>query len=135
MDGMEYIKMATEKINESVEKTNLLGTEMILTFDTMAQIYADKEKLLLEKMEAAEVRHVEEKANMRKHYQRIILAQALTLLLVLGSIIGGILYAVSNYNFDFIPSYSQDVSSEGGGDATIEDGIHINDNTDDHPVE
>lgn len=124
MDGMEYIKMATEKINESVEKTNLLGTEMILTFDTMAQIYADKEKLLLEKMEAAEVRHVEEKAGMRKHYQRIILSISLVLVLIIGSLIGGLIYLFSNYDLSY--EIYQEVSAEGGGDSTVEDGIHLN---------
>lgn len=127
MNGMECIEMATEKLNNAVEKASMLETEIMLQFDTMAQLNHEKEKLYLDKMSEMQKQHTEEKESMRKHYQRIILSISLVLLLVIGSLVGGAVYLISNFDFEFEPSYSQDVSAEGGGDSTIEDGIHIND--------
>ncbi len=126
--GMEGIEMATEKLNQAVEKASMLETEVMLQFDTMAQLQKE-ERMELEKLfatERAETReaHAKEKESMRKHYQRIILAISLVLLLIVGSLIGGTIYLLSNYDIGF-QTY-QEVNTEGGGNSTIEDGIRVN---------
>ncbi len=126
--GMEGIEMATEKLNQAVEKASMLETEVMLQFDTMAQLQKE-ERMELEKLfatERAETReaHAKEKESMRKHYQRIILAISLVLMLIVGSLIGGLIYIVSNYDFGF--EVYQDLDTDGGGDSTVEDGIHLN---------
>lgn len=136
--------MATERINEATEDVNVANSNLLLQVDTMEQLYSDERKLFLEQIaemdkrnkeeiESIEKRNVEERESMRKHFNKIIFVQAITLFLFVASVVGAALYVYSNFDFEFIPTYSQDVSSEGGGNATIEDGIHINEN--DHPVE
>lgn len=128
---MEYVKMAEKLMNETVDAANVAMAQSAVALDTMLQLQSDerkeKDKAFLEAIENMQKRHAEEMGETRKHYQKIILAIALALLLIVGSLIGGVIYVVSNFDFEFEPSYSQDISAEGGGDATIEDGIHIND--------
>lgn len=123
--------MAEKLMNETVDAANVAMAQSAVALDTMLQLQSDerkeKDRAFLEAMESMNARHAEETEKMRKHYQKIILALALTLLLIIGGLIGGVVYVVSNFDFEFGPSYSQDVSAEGGGDSTIEDGIHIND--------
>ncbi len=117
MEGMEIIKMATEKVNEAVEKANIIATESMLQFDTMAQLQKE------ERTEAREM-YAKERAEMRKHYRKIIVAISLVLLLIVGSLIGGLIYLFSNYDFD-VQTY-QEVHAEGGGNSTIDAGIRVN---------
>lgn len=130
LDGMEYIEMAEKLMNEAnnaIDATNVANAQFAAAVDTILQIQKEKDSEYLLAIQNTENRHIEDKANMRKHYQKIILSLSLVLLLIVGSLIGGVIYVVSNFDFEFVPSYSQDISAEGGGDATIEDGIHIND--------
>lgn len=131
MLGEEYIEMAEKLMNETVNAANVAMAQSSIALDTMLQLQSDerkeKDKAFLEMLDSMEARHAEDMEKVRKHYQKIILTLALTLFLIIGSIIGGIIYVVSNFDFEFEPSYSQDISAEGGGDATIEDGIHVND--------
>lgn len=119
--------MATEKINQAIDVTNVATAQAAVALDTMLQLQKEKDTEYLTTIENMDKRNIEERANIRKHYQKIILALALTLLLIIGSLIGGVVYVLSNFDFEFGTSYSLDVSAEGGGDATNEDGIHVND--------
>lgn len=123
---MELFKMATEKINQAIDVTNVATAQAAVALDTMLQLQKEKDTEYLTTIENIDKRNIEERANIRKHYQKIILALALTLLLIIGSLIGGVIYIVSNFDFEFQPSYSQSVSAEGGGDSTIEAGINVN---------
>lgn len=131
LDEMEYVRMAEKLMDETVNAANVAMAQSTVALDTMLQLQSEerqaKDKAFLETLDKMETRHAEEQENMRKHYQRIILTLALTLLLIIGSLIGGAIYVISNFDFEFGPSYSLDVSAEGGGDATNEDGIHVND--------
>lgn len=118
--------MATEKINQAIDVTNVATAQAAVALDTMLQLQKEKDTEYLTTIENIDKRNIEERANIRKHYQKIILALALTLLLIIGSLIGGVIYIVSNFDFEFQPSYSQSVSAEGGGDSTIEAGINVN---------
>lgn len=111
--------MAVDKLNNAVEETSVLEKEVMLQFDTMAQLQKD-ERLELQRLFA------EERADIRKHYGKIVLTLSILLLLIIGSLVGGAVYLLSTFDFDFRPYYSQDVSAEGGGNSTIEDGIKIN---------
>lgn len=126
-EEVEILKMATEKLNQTVEKASILETEVLLQFDTMAQLQKEErmelEKLFAQERSESRQQHAEERASMRKHYQRIIIAISLVLLLIVGSLVGGIIYLFSNFDFAF-EAY-QEVSAEGGGNSTIEDGIHV----------
>lgn len=114
---MELFEMATEKLNDAMDVTNVATAQAAVALDTMLQLQST-ERIEMEKLHKAECE------SMRKHYQRIILAISLTLLLIVGSLIGGLVYIISNYDITF-QTY-QEVSAEGGGDSTIEDGIRFN---------
>ena len=133
MNEMGIVSMATEKTKEATNGVNVAEQRFMCQFDTIEQLYFEKEKMYLDRMAESEKRHAEEKDSMRKHYQRIIFSISLVLLLIVGSLVSAALYVYSNFDFKFQPSYSQSVSAEGGGDATNEDGIHINNY--DHPLE
>lgn len=125
---MEYMKMAEKLMNETVDAANVAMAQSAVALDTMLQLQSDerkeKDKAFLEAIENMQKRHAEEMGETRKHYQKIILAISLVLLLIVGSLIGGLIYLVSNYDFTF-QTY-QSVTAEGGGDSTIEDGIKFN---------
>lgn len=133
MYEMGIIDMATEKIKEATEDVNVAEQRLMCQFDTMEQLYFEKEKLYLDRMAESDKQHAEEKDSMRKHYHRIILVQAVTIFLIIASIICAIVYVHANFDIEFGPGYSQTVTAEGGGDATNEDGIHVS--TYDHPLE
>lgn len=116
--------MATEKINQAIDVTNVATAQAAVALDTMLQLQKEKDTEYLTTIENMDKRNIEERANIRKHYQKIILTISLVLLLIVGSLIGGLVYIISNYDITF-QTY-QEVSAEGGGDSTIEDGIRFN---------
>lgn len=123
---MEYIKMAErlmDEANNAIEFTNVANAQFAAAMDTVLQIQKEKDSEYLLAIQNMENRHIEDKANMRKHYQKIILSLSLVLLLIVGSLIGGLVYLVSNYDIGF--QVYQEVTSEGGGDSTIEDGFQF----------
>lgn len=120
---MERVKMTAEKLEKAVDEMNVAEQRFMCQFDTIEQLYFEKEKMYLEKMSEAEERHAQEKKDMRKHYLKIILSIAIPFLVLLSSIIGGIIYITTNFDIGF-QTY-QEVSAEGGGNSTIEDGIHF----------
>lgn len=124
----EYLKMAERVMDETVSAANVAMAQSTVALDTMLQLQSDerkeKDQSFLEALDKIEARHAEDRDKMRKHYQRIIVAISLVLLLIVGSLIGGLIYLVSNYDIGF--QVYQEVSSEGGGDSTVEDGIRYN---------
>lgn len=61
-----------------------------------------------------------------KRDSNIIMTLLITLLLVIGIVLGGVIYFFTQYDF---VSYEQVITGENiGGNQTIEDGIHINNN-------
>lgn len=112
------LKDNVEKLDEVSSRTDLALTEMRLQFETMMEMQKE-ERIETQKM------HNEEKDKMRKHYGRIIIGLILTLFLILGSIIGGTIYLVTNFEFATI-EYGQDIQIGGDGNPTINDGIHYN---------
>lgn len=128
MLGEEYIEMAEKLMNETVNAANVAMAQSSIALDTMLQLQSDerkeKDKAFLEMLDSMEARHAEDMEKVRKHYQKIILSIAMVLLLIVGSLIGGLIYVISSYDISF-QTYQQ-VSAEGGGDSTIEDGIRFN---------
>lgn len=113
---MENIDKILEKLNEATGETNMLATQFHLQFEAMAELQKD------------------ERENMRKHYEniiqkytRIIFGLILTLVIFLGSVIGAVVYILSNYDLEFGTYQIADVG--GDGTANIYDGIHYNDNS------
>lgn len=121
---VERLEAAVGQLEATLEKANNAEEKLMCQYDTMSQLFFEKEKVYLDKMEESDKRHAEEKESIRKHYQKILVSICLVLLLIVGSLIGGIIYLVSNYDFSF-QTY-QTVTAEGGGDSTIEDGIRFN---------
>lgn len=124
----EYLKMAERVMDETVSAANVAMAQSTVALDTMLQLQSDerkeKDRSFLEALDKIEARHAEDRDKMRKHYQRIIVSISLVLLLIVGSLVGGLIYIVSSYDISF-QTY-QEVSAEGGGDSTIEDGIKFN---------
>lgn len=109
----EQLESNADRLKEVADEINRAEETFMCQYDTMSQLFFEEKKLLLAQMDA-----------MRKHYGKIILTISLTLLLVIGSLIGGLIYLISNYDIAY--EVYQDVSAEGGGDSTVEDGIHLN---------
>lgn len=132
--GVERLEAAVGKLEDTLDKANSSEEKLMCQYDTMSQLFFEKEKVYLSRMDEMEKRHAEEKAAMReaeagrqKRDHKIILVLAVTLLFVLTTVIGGLFYFISNYDVTF-DTY-QSVSAEGGGNATIEDGIRYNANS------
>lgn len=121
---MGYYSMAEQVINDAAKTFDAASTQLALMTDTILQVHKEKDCEWMAKIDSIDERHLKEKSEMRKHYQRIILAISLTLLLIVGSLIGGLIYLISNYDIGF--QVYQEVSAEGGGDSTVEDGIRYN---------
>lgn len=121
---VERLEAAVGKLEDTLEKANKSEEKLMCQYDTMSQLFFEKEKVYLTRMDESEKRHTEEKESIRKHYQKIIIAISLVLLLIVGSLIGGLIYLFANYDVAF--EVYQDVSAEGGGNSTVEDGIHLN---------
>lgn len=130
-DEVEMLEMAAEKLEKTVEEVNQVEERLMCQYDTMSELFFEEKKLLLDQLaderkryDEAEKRHAEKEEAILRRDGRIMLAISLALLLVIGSLIGAIIYVTSNYDIAY--EVYQDVSAEGGGDSTVEDGIHLN---------
>lgn len=131
------MKKTTEKLAEQADKlqelssgTNVALAEMRLQFETLAEMQKD-ERIEIQKMHVLEKetlmkQFTNDLESQRKHYTRIIYALILTLVIILGSVIGGIIYIFTNY--DIAVDTYQDLYSGDNGTSTIYDGIHITGN-------
>lgn len=115
---VENLNQEAEKLKEVAIGANVALTEMRIQFETMMEMQKE-ERLERERM------YNEEKDKMRKHYGRIILGLILTLCLILGGIIGGTIYLLTNFDIAF-GTYIQEPNVGGDGNSTIYDGIHFN---------
>lgn len=106
-----------EKLKDVTVNTDLALTEMRLQFETMMEMQKE-ERIESQKM------HNEEKANIRKHYGRIIIGLIITICLIIGGIVGGLIWFFSNYELKLGTEFSQYLDVGGNGSPTIYDGIH-----------
>lgn len=116
---MDNINEVSQNLNKATDKANILATEMLVQFDTMAQLQMQERQTILD-------RHMEEKESMRKHYSHIIWGLIAALVILIGGIVGGAFYILANYEFGVITT--QNPIAEGEGRAIIEDGIHLDPN-------
>lgn len=123
----EYLKMAERVMDETVSAANVAMAQSTVALDTMLQLQSDerkeKDRSFLEALDKIEARHAEDRDKMRKHYQRIILTLALSLLLIIGGLVGGMAYLFSNFDFGVVTYQNNSFGNDGS--PTIEDGIHI----------
>ena len=115
---MDNIENILDSLNDVANKASLSATNAQLQLDTMSEMYKEKEIRLYEIF-------TKEKETIIKHYTRIILGLVLALVVLLGSIVGAVVYVLSNYEFEFGSYQIADVG--GDGTANIYDGIHFND--------
>lgn len=111
------LKHCTEKLGDIAEGTNIALTEMRIQFDTMVQSQQE-ERIRMQELYSGE------RDKIRKHYGHIILALVLTIVLILGTVVGAVMYVFSNY--DIMTGYVQDLYIGNDGTNTIYDGIHFN---------
>lgn len=116
---MDNISKAAQNLDEATGKANILATEVLVQFDTMAQ-------LQMQERENMNKLHAEEREAMRKHYSHIIWGLIAALVILIGGIVGGAFYILANYEFGVITT--QNPIAEGEGRAIIEDGIHLDPN-------
>lgn len=116
---VENLADRAEKLEGMANRTDIALTEMRLQFETMMQMQ-------MEERDAIDKRYKEETASIRKHYGRIIAGLILTLCMIIGSVVGAVIYLFSNY--DFAVATYQDVISGENGVSNIYDGIHITEN-------
>ena len=111
-DTAEHLKEQAETVNNQAKEVKKMAegasiamAEMRLQMETLVEV------------------HKEEKADMRKHYGRIIMALILVICLIIGSVIGAVIYIISNYDIGVL-NYAQDLYIGNDGTNTISDGIH-----------
>lgn len=113
------LKDCAEKMGHIVDGTNMVLTEMRLQQDTLIQSQQE-ERIRMQELYSGE------RDKIRKHYGRIILALVLTIVLILGSIVGAVIYVLNRFEISDIPiGYTQNAYNEVGGDNIINDGIHF----------
>lgn len=87
--------------------------------------YETQQERYLSQLNEVQDRFDDEKDKMRKHYKQIIVAISAVLIALIVGLFGSVLYILTNYDFT---CYEQVLETgDYGGDATIEDGIHVND--------
>lgn len=117
IEGMEILEMAATELDKAIERAEAAQASSLMYTDTMAQMYKDERSEIL-------ANAAKERESIRKHYQKLLLAMALLMSLIIGGLILGTAYIISNFDIAF--GNSQDVSVGGNGDSTIESGIYIN---------
>lgn len=116
---MDNINKATENLDQAVDKADILATQMLVQFDTMAQLQMQERKELNEL-------HVKEKSDLRKHYARIIWGLIAALVILIGGIVGGAFYIFTNFDFGVVTSQTPTI--DGDGRIIVNDGIHLDPN-------
>ena len=101
-----------QKIAEMTDKANSMMAETRLQFDTLIEMQKD------ERIEMQKMFH-EQLDKTRKHYGRIIISLVLTLVILIGGIVGTIGYILAN--FDIIGTTYQETYDS----SVINDGIHL----------
>lgn len=114
---MSGIEQNANNLNTETSQAELVMTEARLNVEMILEAQADERQRI-------EERHVKEMQETRKHYGRIILCLVLTLILLVGSALGGVIYVLMNYDIGII---TQDSFIGGNGDLNIYDGIHYSD--------
>lgn len=115
---MEDLKKSAEKLESIAENANVIVTEMRVQWGMMLDTQ-QKERMELNRL------HAEERERDRKFFGRIIIGLILTLVLLIGGIIGTAVYILANYDIGLV-TYYQELNTEGDGDQNINDGIHYN---------
>ena len=110
----EKMENAARTLEKESEGMNAYAAETRLQFDTLVQ-------LQMQERQAIEKRHSEETKDIRKHYGRIIAGLIITLMIIMGGIVGTVVHIFSTY--ELIPSFEQTVTASGNGDSVINDGI------------
>lgn len=105
----------SEQLERFADSANAMVAEARIQFDTLVTLQNDERKDMRDAFHR-------EKERMRKHYGRIIAGLIIAMILLLGGIIGGAVYVLSN--FDFV-GYSQEAYIGGNGTNNIYDGVHI----------
>lgn len=135
MDNEKKVEKATKKaksvvnkakeVKEMSDSANLALTEMRIQFDTLSEIHKE-ERIEYQRMHNESIREIMDRHDKDiKHWKHICMALILTLALFIGSIAGGVIYFLSNYDIAF--GYTQDLYIGNDGTNTIHDGIHFND--------
>ena len=114
----EKMENAARTLEKESEGMNAYAAETRLQFDTLVQ-------LQMQERQAIEKRHSEETKDIRKHYGRIIAGLIITLVVILGAIVGSIVYVFANYDIGVISTY-QEVDSSDNSVSNIWDGIECN---------
>lgn len=115
-----------EKLSKIADGANTALAEMRIQFETLAEMQKE-ERLERDKMHNVAVEKILDKCEREvKHWKHICIGLIITLCLIIGSIVGGIVYILSNYDISF--GYVQELYVGGDGNPAVNDGIHINDN-------
>lgn len=115
-----------EKVKAMSDSANLALTEMRLQFDTIAEIQKE-ERIEYQKMHNESVKEIMDRHEKDiKHWKHICIGLILTLVLFIGGLIGTVAYILTNFSFEYVDSFAQDVYVGGDGTSTINDGIHYN---------
>lgn len=117
-------------MNEKKESINVDLVNARLQFDTLVQLQMEERQQLIDKQIAERQhlidKHMEENKEIRKHHGRIIGWLFATILILLFTLLGSVLYIASVYTFEEVPSFTQEAETQ-DGDSVILDGIHYGD--------
>lgn len=117
---MEQLDSIAGRLEQAVEATSALAAESRIKFDALIEMQSE-ERLKMQEM------FLQEKQDLLAHYERIgkgkdkiIIGLIIALVVLIGGIVGGAFYVLSNYD---IGVFSQDVQADGSSTAIIYDGI------------
>lgn len=113
------LKQQAENLDKQANEINAALANHLIQFDTMAQLQKE-ERIEVQKM------YMDTFEKERAHYRKIIMGLIITLVLLVGGLVGGIVYVLANYDIAF--SYEQIQDASGDGVNNIYDGIAVNQN-------
>lgn len=117
MNDMDNLKTPIEGMSQQMDAAM---AEARLNMDMLLESQKEERQMI-------EERHSNDMEKLRKHYAKIILGLVLTLVILVGSALGGIIYVLCNYDIGIV-TYAQDVYADNGSTSTVEDGIHFSKN-------
>lgn len=121
---LSNLEDTVKEVEHYTEGANLALTEMRLQFDTLSEIQKE-ERIEYQKMHNESIKEIMDRHEKDiKHWKHICISILLLFALFIGSLIGGTIYFLSNYDIAF--GYTQDLYIGNNGENTINDGIHYN---------
>lgn len=120
---MEQLDNIAGRLEQAVEATSALAAESRIKFDALIEMQSE-ERLKMQEM------FLQEKQDLLAHYERtgkrkdkIIIGLIIALVILIGSIVGGTIYVLTNFDLAVVATQNENVGDY--NNINIHDGIHL----------